>query len=86
MPAKARVFENAGEPMKINVGKTDRTIRLVLGVLMLTVGLFTESWWGLIGLIPIVTGMAGWCPIYAPFHLSSCKTEKSQFTPGSGVL
>ena len=72
--------------MKNNVGRTDRTIRIVIGVLILAIGLFAESWWGLIGLIPVVTGMIGWCPLYVPFGISSARKDVQEFQPGSGVL
>ncbi|MCM8922019.1 MAG: DUF2892 domain-containing protein, partial [Candidatus Thiodiazotropha sp.] len=31
--------------------------------------------WGAIGLIPLLTGVIGWCPAYLPFGLSSCKID-----------
>ena len=57
--------------MKRNEGKTDRTVRIALGAVVLILGLFLNSWWGLIGLIPLFTGLAGWCPIYALFKWST---------------
>lgn len=63
--------------MQKNVGKTDRTIRLVLGVVILVVGLFAQSWWGLVGLIPLITGLVRWCPIYVPFKLSTLPRARS---------
>jgi len=59
--------------MKCNVGKTDRIIRLILGVGIIAAGVYFQSWWGAIGLIPIFTAAIGWCPIYVPFGISSCK-------------
>ncbi|MEX0601305.1 MAG: DUF2892 domain-containing protein [Rhodothermales bacterium] len=58
-----------------NVGLADRRIRIVLGVIILALGVFMESWWGLIGLIPLATGFVRWCPLYAPFKFSTTKRE-----------
>lgn len=63
--------------MTCNVGTTDRLLRIVLGLVIIAVGVYFQSWWGAIGLIPLVTGAVRWCPLYAPFGLSTCKTEKA---------
>lgn len=62
--------------MKCNVGGVDRAIRITLGIVILLAGLYFQSWWGLIGIIPIVTGLIRWCPVYIPFGFSTCKTDK----------
>ena len=59
--------------MECNVGKTDRKIRIALGITILALGMIFGSWWGLIGLIPLVTGAVQWCPLYAPLHMSTCR-------------
>lgn len=61
--------------MKCNVGKIDKILRLVLGLAIIAVGLYFKSWWGAIGIVPIATGLCGNCPLYAPFGISTCKTE-----------
>ncbi len=61
--------------MKCNVGKTDKAIRIILGLVIIAVGVIYQSWWGLIGLIPLFTGLVRWCPLYVPFKISTCKTE-----------
>lgn len=68
-----KVQYTKGDNMKCNVGKTDRIIRIILGVVILGVGIYFKSWWGVIGLIPILTSALGWCPVYMPFGISSCK-------------
>jgi len=60
--------------MKINVGTSDRTIRIILGIVVLALGLIFKSWWGLIGIIPLATGFLRWCPLYLPFKFSSAKS------------
>jgi hypothetical protein len=61
--------------MKKNVGGIDRIMRILLGLLLLFVGYFYQSWWGLIGLVPLGTAALGWCPAYLPFGWSSCKNK-----------
>ena len=54
--------------MKQNVGNTDRWVRIVLGVALLSLIVFLNGgirWIGLIGLIPLITGLFNFCPIYA---------------------
>ena len=59
--------------MKSNVGTPDRIVRVVLGVAIVAAGVYFQSWWGVVGVIPIVTAAIGWCPAYLPFGISSCK-------------
>ncbi len=61
--------------MKSNVGKTDKIIRYILGVAIIITGIVFKSWFGVIGLVPILTATISWCPIYAPFGIKTCKTE-----------
>ena len=65
--------------MKQNVGNVDRWIRIVLGVAILSLLVFLNGpirWIGLIGLIPLVTGIINFCPIYALFGISTKKDNK----------
>ena len=61
--------------MKRNVGKIDRIIRVLLGLIIIALGIYFNSWWGAIGVIPLLTAAIGWCPLYMPFGLSSCSTK-----------
>ena len=61
--------------MKCNVGKIDKIVRIVLGLAIIAVGVYFKSWWGAVGLIPIVTAGCGNCPLYTPFGISTCKTD-----------
>ena len=67
--------------MQKNVGQTDRIIRIVVGVVILLLGVVFKSWWGLIGVIPLATGILRWCPAYLPFGISTCKTEENVVKP-----
>ncbi|RIJ48777.1 DUF2892 domain-containing protein [Maribellus luteus] len=60
--------------MKSNVGTTDRLIRVIAGLILAIAGVIFDSWWGLIGIIPLATGLFKFCPLYLPFKLST--TEK----------
>lgn len=55
-----------------NVGSIDRGVRIVLGLLILGAGWYYGSWLGLIGLVPLVTAFAGWCPLYRLVGVSTC--------------
>ena len=64
--------------MKRNVGNVDRWIRIVLGVVLLSLLVFLSGpirWIGLIGLIPLVTGIINFCPIYALLGISTKKDQ-----------
>ena len=59
--------------MKPNVGETDRVVRVLLGAAILCVGLWFRNLWALIGLVPLITGVVAWCPLYALLRISTCK-------------
>lgn len=61
--------------MKCNVGKTDKVIRIVIGLAIVAAGIYFKSWWGLIGIVPVITALIGWCPLYLPFGITTCKTS-----------
>lgn len=61
--------------METNVGNTDRLLRIVAGVLLLGAVFFLEGslrWLGLIGVVPLFTGVFRWCPAYALFGINTC--------------
>lgn len=62
--------------MKCNVGKTDRIIREVAGLAILVAGIYFKSWWGAIGLVPLLTAIFRFCPAYVPFGINTSKTEE----------
>jgi hypothetical protein len=66
--------------MQTNVGGADQAIRVVIGVaLLLSILLIDGAWrWlGLVGLIPLLTGLARWCPLYTLFGIKTCPKETS---------
>ncbi|MBU0581073.1 MAG: DUF2892 domain-containing protein [Candidatus Margulisbacteria bacterium] len=56
-----------------NEGNLDRVIRVILGVVIIGVGSYYQSWLGFIGLIPLITGLIGYCPLYSIFGIKTCK-------------
>lgn len=62
--------------MKKNVGNADRIVRIVLGLAIFVVGIYYESLWGLLGIIPLFTATIKWCPAYLPFGISTCKVKE----------
>ena len=65
--------------MKANVGNSDRIIRFILGAVIIALGFYFKSWWGVVGIVPILTGLLNFCPIYNIIGVSTKKkieTEK----------
>jgi len=63
--------------MKRNIGSVDRTIRIVVGlVLIAAVLLGLIGPWGWIGVIPLATGIFRFCPAYLPFGISTCGIKR----------
>lgn len=62
--------------MTCNVGKVDKGLRIVLGLVLIALGFVFNSWWGAIGIIPLATAALGWCPLYLPLGVSTCAREK----------
>ena len=64
--------------MKRNEGNTDRVLRVILGVALLSlVFIGPKTIFGLIGLIPLITGLVGYCPIYALLGFGTCRASNS---------
>lgn len=62
--------------MNINVGKYERVFRVVVGVAIVAWGVYAKNLWGAVGIIPLLTGLIGWCPPYALFGINTCSTKK----------
>jgi Protein of unknown function (DUF2892) len=62
--------------MKVNMGKTDRTFRMLLSIVIAFVGYYYKSWWGLVALAPLVTAFTGYCPLYTLLGFNTCKFDK----------
>ena len=63
--------------MQRNIGNIERAIRVLAGVIL--VGLAATGnlgLWAWLGLVPLATGLIGWCPPYAILGISTCKTRQ----------
>ncbi len=64
--------------MTANEGTLDRTIRVVLGIALVAVALVGPKIpWGFIGVVPLLTGLVGFCPLYRLVGLSTCRTAQA---------
>lgn len=62
--------------MKTNVGGIDRTVRIVAGLVLIALAATnTVGWWGWLGVVPLATGLMGWCPPYALLGLNTCSMK-----------
>ena len=63
--------------MKLNVGGTDRIVRIVAGLALIGLTLTGNiGVWGWLGVVPVATGAIGWCPPYAIFGFNTCSMKK----------
>ena len=59
-----------------NVGGFDRIVRILLGVMTLSVAIYYESLWGILGLVMLASGTIRFCPVYFPFNFSTHREKK----------
>jgi len=62
--------------MKCNVGKTDKIIRIVLGIIIGALGYYYQTWWGLVAIVPIGTALINFCPLYPIVGASTCAKKE----------
>lgn len=61
-----------------NEGKIDRTLRVVVGAALISlVFVGPQTAWGWVGLVPLVTGLIGNCPVYSLLGLNTCGIKES---------
>ncbi len=61
--------------MKCNMGNSDRIFRGIVGIVIIAIGFYYNSWWGAVGLVPLLTSAFRFCPAYWPFKFSTSKKE-----------
>lgn len=63
--------------MTQNVGGIDRILRIVVGIALIAAA-FTGAIgvWGYVGVVPLLTGLMGWCPPYAILGFNTCSVKK----------
>jgi len=65
--------------MKTNMGTADRAIRVIAGVILIAlVFIGPQTAWGWIGLVPLLTALAGTCPAYSLLGINTCKARTSR--------
>lgn len=63
--------------MKKNIGTLDAIIRIILGIIILSlIFVGPKSLWGLIGLVPLLTGIFRYCPLYPIVGINTCCKNK----------
>ncbi|MBR0566405.1 DUF2892 domain-containing protein [Azoarcus sp. L1K30] len=63
--------------MKSNVGGTDKIIRILAGIVLLAMAIMgIGAPWTYIGIVPLVTGLMGWCPAYLLIGVNTCPLKK----------
>jgi Protein of unknown function (DUF2892) len=64
--------------MTTNMGTIDRVLRGIVGLALLSlVFVGPQTPWGWIGLVPLLTAFAGYCPAYALFGIRTCQLARS---------
>ncbi len=68
--------------MKQNIGRTERVVRVVLGLGILSLAFVgPASAWGYLGLAPVVTGVIGWCPPYTLLGIDTRSAKEKALVP-----
>lgn len=66
--------------MNLNVGGIDRPLRIIVGIAAIVWAIFGGPVWAWIGVVPLLTGLVGFCPVYKLLGLNTCpmKPVKTQ--------
>ncbi len=64
--------------MKKNVGSIDKVARIILGLGLIVFALITKNWWGLIGIVPLLTAFINYCPVYSLLRVSTVQKVKTE--------
>jgi hypothetical protein len=64
--------------MKVNEGTVDRGLRVAAGLVLIGLAATgTVGVWGWIGVLPLATGLIGWCPAYSLLGVNTCGLKKT---------
>ena len=62
--------------MQANIGGMDKIARIVVGLALLAMTVVgPKTMWGLVGVVPLATGLLNFCPAYTLLGINSCKTK-----------
>jgi hypothetical protein len=65
--------------MKTNEGTIDRAVRVLAGLVLIALAVTgTIGVWGWIGIVPVATGLIGWCPAYTLLGISTCSLKSAK--------
>jgi hypothetical protein len=63
--------------MTTNIGGMERILRIVIGLVLIGLSATGQvGVWGWLGLVPLATGLIGWCPPYSLLGINTCKSRK----------
>ena len=64
--------------MTKNIHPIERVIRVVVGIVLTTMAFIgPANPWFLLGIIPVLTGLVGWCPPYQMLGINTCNLKKT---------
>ncbi|MBE2281619.1 MAG: DUF2892 domain-containing protein [Ignavibacteriaceae bacterium] len=56
-----------------NVGSKDKIVRILISIVLTGAGIYFQTWFALLGVLPIFSVVTGWCPLYSIFGVNICK-------------
>ncbi|MNZ61513.1 hypothetical protein D3C78_796120 [compost metagenome] len=62
--------------MQTNVGGIDKIARIVVGIALIVWAIAGGPVWAWIGVLPLATGLLGWCPAYSLLGIKTCPMKK----------
>ncbi|MGC8723587.1 MAG: YgaP family membrane protein [Acidobacteriota bacterium] len=63
--------------VNVNIHPVERVVRGIVGLFLISLIFWgPKSLWGLIGLIPLLTALLGWCPPYSLLGINTCNLGK----------
>jgi O-antigen ligase len=71
-------FQRKGVFMTKNIGGIERIVRIVAGLILIALAATgTVGLWGWLGLVPMATGLMGWCPPYSLLGINTCQNRNT---------
>jgi hypothetical protein len=68
---------HGGYAMSANVGGIDRILRIVVGLVLISLVWLVPTNWGWVGIVPLVTGLFSFCPAYTLLGMNTCPMKKA---------
>jgi uncharacterized membrane protein len=76
--SRSKLIDRQGAKlMKRNMGKSDKVVQLVVAAGVIAAGVVFQSWWGVVGAVPILTALMGRCPPYALLGINTCAASSA---------